>query len=380
MKILNVVGRIDPVTGGGTAERTKKISMALEKAGVQCTILCIDFGVTDLLVESLGGVRVVALRCIVDRFNIPSFSYSEISQLVRDADIVHLMNHWTFLNALVYYIAKKLGKPYVVCPAGALPLFGRSKLKKISYNWVVGKKLIREADAQVAITQDEKAQFEPYGVDAESITVIPNGVSSESYQENDDEGFRQKYAIGPEPFILFIGRLNPIKGPDMLLRAFCGISDKIRPYHLVFVGPDGGMLKELNSIAEKHGVRDRVHFLGYLGGSDKSWAYHAADMLAIPSRQEAMSIVVLESGITSTPVLATDQCGIPEVKDIGGGLIVPTNIKGLEDGLLRMLDNREGLRLMGASLERLVREKYTWDSVADAYMEMYERILGRTSK
>ena len=55
MKILNVVGRIDPVTGGGTAERTKKISIALEKAGAECTILCSDPGVTPLLVESLGG-------------------------------------------------------------------------------------------------------------------------------------------------------------------------------------------------------------------------------------------------------------------------------------------------------------------------------------
>lgn len=84
MKILNVVGRIDPVTGGGTAERTKRISMALVKAGAECTILCTDSGLTPSLVESLGGVKVVALRSIVNRFNIPVFSYNEISQLVCD--------------------------------------------------------------------------------------------------------------------------------------------------------------------------------------------------------------------------------------------------------------------------------------------------------
>ncbi len=63
--------------------------------------------------------------------------------------------------------------------------------------------------------------------------------------------FRSRYRLGNDPFIMFIGRLNHIKGPDLLLQAFCNVRDKLNGYHLVFAGPDGGMLRELKHIANR---------------------------------------------------------------------------------------------------------------------------------
>jgi glycosyltransferase involved in cell wall biosynthesis len=375
MKVLNVNILLDSAIGGGTAERTFQMSRALTKAGVECTILTTSLGLTPDRIAELSGVNVIVLPTLIKRFYIPRFSYRMIRDIVKNADIIHLMNHWSVLNALIYLIARNLKKPYVVCPAGALQIYGRSRLFKKFYSLVIGKRIIRNANGCVAIGANEIDQFQVYGVAACKTVLIHNGINAEDYQMTENAGFREKYGLGNNPFILFMGRLSSIKGPDLLLHAFCNIKDKLQDFHLVFAGPNGGMLTELKKIIKTFGVNDRVHFVGYLSGVTKSQAYHAADLLVIPSRQEAMSIVVLEAGITGTPVLITDRCGFNEVADIGGGQVVSASLDGLQEGLIEMLKDSAQLKSMGANLKRYTCEHLTWDSIINKYLKLYRRIL-----
>lgn len=377
LKILNVNMSIDPVQGGGTAERTFQMSRQLAKAGVDCTILTLDLGLTASRKEDLGRVELIALPCLNRRFYLPKVSWRRIRAIVAKADIIHLMAHWTVLNGLVYLAARSLKKPYVVCPAGALPIFGRSGALKRLYNWVGGKGLVGNADRCIAITADEKSQLHDYGVRDDKISVIPNGINAEDYTSRDDAGFRARYGLGGAPFILFVGRLNRIKGPDLLLQAFCEAQEALGDFHLAFAGPDEGLLAELKGMAAAHGVDGRVHFLGYLGGREKSQAYHAAELLAIPSRQEAMSIVMLEAGIVGTPVLLTDQCGLNEIADIGGGIVVRPSVPELSKGLIELCADRVQMKVMGNKLRDYVAERFLWDSVVKAYVALYQGLLAQ---
>lgn len=378
MKILNVNMSIDPVLGGGTAERTLQMSLCLAKKGIECSILTINTGLNAEYIKKIekAGVKIYALPAINNRFYLPRYGFGKIiNRLVQESDIIHIMNHWTVLNCLVFIETKKLNKPYVICPAGALHIYGRSKFSKKAYNWLTGIKIVRNAICHIAVTSDEINQFFTYGVKPESICVIPNGISAEEYQESNIEEFRRKYRLGNNPFIMFIGRLNHIKGPDLLLQAFCNIKDKIGGYHLVFAGPDGGMLSKLKRMSNRHGVENRVHFIGYAGGKDKSRAYHTADLVIIPSRQEAMSIVVLEAGITKTPVLITDRCGFNDISDIDGGMVVEATVEGLEKGLVKILKDSSDLKNMGKNLYRYTYDSFIWDKVVNSYINLYQRIL-----
>jgi len=377
MKILNVNMSIDPVTGGGTAERTLQMSIHLAKKGVKSSILTTDTGLNPEYKEDMErkGVNIYALRTLSRRFHLPICSFNTINKLIQQTDIIHLMNHWTILNALVYISSRSKNKPYVVCPAGALPLFGRSKKSKYLYNRSIGKNIISTANGHIAISKNEIPQFESYGVSAGKITVIPNGINPEDFKSSDVDNFRRKFGLNDSPFILFIGRLNTIKGPDLLLNAFKKISEAFNDYRLVFAGPDGGMLRELQEKAEDMKIADRVHFTGYLGGEGKTSAYRAADLLAIPSRQEAMSIVVLEAGIMGTPVLLTDQCGFDEVERIEGGRVVHASVEGLQNGLLEILKHPEKLKSMGANLKKHVIDNYTWEIIINKYIDLYRQVL-----
>lgn len=380
MQVLNVNSSLEFKTGGGTAERTFQMSHFLAKEGAQCTVLTIETGLDNARISALRPATVVTLPLLWKRFFVPKLAWKTIEKLVKDADVVHLMGHWSALNALVYLAARKTGTPYVVCPAGALPLFGRSKAIKWLYNLILGKSIIRNAAAWIAVTPAEFPHFERYGVPASRITVVANGVSEFDFPEVDKEKFRLERKLPNKPMILFMGRLNPIKGPDLLLRAFNSVARKFPDYHLIFAGPDGGMQSGLYSYAKENGIADRVHFLGFVSGESKVAAYRLATLLVVPSRQEAMSIVALEAGICGTPVLLTDQCGFHEIKSVYAGLEVSADVSGIASGITDLLENSERLGQLAVSFQRFVSEHYTWNSIVSEYLRLYKTVLTGTEK
>ena len=375
MKILCVNMSIDPVLGGGTAERTVQLTRALLRKGVTAAILTTDQGLTGTVRDGFDDLELFVAHNLGQRFYIPAISFKRLKQLVSGFDIVHVMNHWTLLNALVCRAARSLRKPYVVCPAGALRVYGRSKEMKSLYNYFLGKRIIAEAAGHVAISPNELPLFESYGIATGRVSIIPNGINVQDFMDDDASAFRRKHGLEEAPFILFVGRLNDIKGPDLLLGAFGHIQERYPRYHLIFAGPDGGMLQGLKKTVSLLGLESRVHFIGYVGGLEKSQAYHAADLLVVPSRHEAMSIVALEAGIAGTAVLLSDQCGFDELSEVGGGKVVPPTMEGIQGGLLGMLSDTEGLKTMGMKLREHVMKKHTWDTVADQYIALSRRIL-----
>lgn len=384
MQILLVNHLLDAVTGGGTAERTYQIGRFLARAGAECTILTLDIGITAERRAGLGEAKLVAVPCINERFFIPQLFSTQTSRLVAEADVVQLSGHWTLLNALVYCACRKLGKPYLFCPAGALQPFGRSLWLKRIYDLLVGRRMARSAAACVAVTDAERGDFAVCGVSDDRIVVIPNGIDPDAYQIEGAGGavarFRQTVGLGDARFILFLGRLNLIKGPDLLLDAFYRLDSALRDVHLVIAGPDGGMLSQLKEIASARGISRQVHFTGHLGGEEKLAALHAAALLAIPSRREAMSIVILEGGICGCPVLFTDACGIDSIAHAGAGVMVPASAVALAEALSRMLRKPESMKASAERLQDIVRQNYLWEVQAQRYLTLSSQISGGTTQ
>lgn len=382
MKVLNVNMSLDPIKGGGTVERTLQISRHLSDCGIDCTILATNAGLedSDLRRTTLDGLNVVLLDCFNKRFYLPYPNVSVLSRLVQETDVINLMGHWTVLNALIIRLAEKYRKPYTVCPAGALPVVGRSRLLKRLYNLIIGNRIIKKAAACIAIASNEKEQFAAYGVAADRITLLPNGITPGEYQNSDDASFRKRYSLTAAPYILFVGRLNWIKGPDLLLEAFAESGCATKGIQLVIAGPDGGLLDELRRMAQHLGIAPQVHFIGHIAGELKSQAYHGATLLVIPSRLEAMSIVALEAGICGTPVLLTDQCGFDEVATIGGGSVVAAESGSLAKALQQMLADGPTLQKAGQRLKAHVAEHYLWSIAARRYADLLLTLVDQKSR
>lgn len=375
MHILNVNSSLGLETGGGTAERTFQMSRFLARQrDVQCTVLTLDMDLDATRIRALSPAKVVQLPCLWSRFYVPLGGWQTVQQLVKEADVIHLMGHWSVLNLMVYASARGANKPYVVCPAGALPIFGRSSFIKRLYNFLIGRSLIKNAQAWIAVTASELPYFEAYGVAASKVMIIPNGASGEDFPAAEEQIFLARHKLPDAPFLLFMGRLNPIKGPDLLLQAFAQSRRRFPSFHLVFVGPDGGMLSQLQHAAKSAGLTEWVHFLGYLSGIDKSAAYRGARLLVVPSRQEAMSMVAIEAGICGTPVLLTDQCGFSEIRSVDPRLEVPATVDGIAQGLTQLLVKADILAAIGPMWNNYVMQRFTWDAIGPTYLALYERI------
>lgn len=380
MKVLHVADAIDPSLGGGTAERTFQLALALHRAGVSCTVLCTDIGLGQQRKAELKDIDLLAVPVLFRRFVVPKISWGRIKAIVAEADIVHVTGHWSVLGALVCLAAQRLGKPYVYCPAGSLRIFGRSGFVKHVYNLLVGQRIVRAASCCLAVTELERQQFHEYGVADARIVLFPNGVHPDSAMVAAPQVFRTRHSLNDKQIVLFLGRLSPIKGPDLLLEAFARLSGLQDTTRLVFAGPDAELGEELRRRAERAGLSGHVLFTGFLAGQDKQDALAAADLLVVPSRQEAMSLVALEAGLCGTPVLLTDQCGFDEVQSMGGGLVVAVDVQALANGMQEMLKNPESLPAKGERLRELVLSRYTWDGLTRRALELYGNLIRESKK
>lgn len=374
MKVLHVADGIDPSLGGGAAERTYQLAMALHRAGVSCTVLCTNQGLGELRRAELASVRLIAVPSLLYRFLLPKISGRRIAKLVAESDVVHITGHWSVLAARVCLAAQRLNKPYVYCPAGSLRIFGRSAWLKRIYNLLVGRRVVRGAARCITVTELERQQFHEYGVPDERIVLLPNGVHPNPDIVAAPQAFRYQHDLQARQVLLFLGRLSPIKGPDLLLQAFACIAPRHPLTVLVFAGPDEELGASLRMEAERLGLAERVLFIGFIAGQSKQDALAAADILIVPSRQEAMSLVALEAGLCGTPVLLTDQCGFDEVERAGGGLVVEVAVGAIATGIERMLSTAATLPVQGEKLCQLVLTRYTWDGLTRQIVQLYEAL------
>jgi glycosyltransferase involved in cell wall biosynthesis len=368
MKILHVNASLDPMTGGGVAERTSRLAVALQVMGLENRILTTGT-VKSQRIEELSPVRITALPLVSSRFRMPMPLSATVNDAVSWADIVHIVGHWAPINAMVLGAIQRNQRPYLICPAGAIPAFGRSLRLKAYYDYLWGRRLISGATRGIAVVENEMEAFAGYGLSPDKVCVIPNGVvippsSSPS----------KVMKIDKKPFILFLGRLSYIKGPDILLQAFLSISDRIPDFELVFAGPDEGMSSDLLRILETSPNRDRIQFHGFVDGEQKSKLLETATLLVVPSRREAMSIVALEAGAHATPVLLTDQCGFDDIQ-LHGGAVVQATVESVSAGLLGLLENRERLRARGEALFEHIRSQYSWKRAASRYLRVFHDVL-----
>jgi glycosyltransferase involved in cell wall biosynthesis len=377
MRVLNVASIISAREGGGVAERTVQLTRSLMETGETCAVLTLDIGDPQAQRPFLGGADLIVLPCLNKRFQVPQLQWEKVLELVRQADVIHLVGYWSLLGVIVTRAALKAGVPYVFCPAGALPLFGRSQALKKLFNLLVGYRLVGRASGWVAVTASELPDFETYGVEREKVQVIPNGVVEADFVRSEGVSLRDAKNIGSGPIILFMGRLNLIKGPDLLLEAFIYIAAEFPDVRLVFAGPDEGLLTPLEQRARKAGVSDRVHFVGFLGLQEKLAAYYASSLLVVPSRSEAMSLVAVEGGMCGIPVLMTNQCGLDDVSEIEPGLVVAPTAEALATGLRTALADFGRLRTWGISWRNMIRERFLWRDLGKRFADFLRTVINQ---
>jgi glycosyltransferase involved in cell wall biosynthesis len=363
MKALMVVQSIDP-RGGGKPIRTTKAAQALSALGVETAILTGDDGYRHPDNPS-APIEVVSLRSVAGRFGFPRIRIVTLRRIIRQFDVVHVMGHWSILCWFVVLACRAESIPYVLSPAGELQYIYRSIFLKRLFHLVAGRGMLRNAAGFVAIAPNEIDHLKAFGVAPRTVTTVPNGISPEDFILLGENTFRRDNGLEGKRVVMFLGRLNPVKGPDLLLDAFLNLREETPDATLVFVGPDDGAKVGLLARIAATGSEASVRFIDFLSGNARTAALVAADILVVPSRSEAMSLVVIEAGVCGTPVLLTDQCGLNVLQDQGVASVVPATREGLLQGLRDLLQlPPEALQAAGERIREHTLANFTWDQQA----------------
>ncbi len=391
MRILHVTPSFYPAWAyGGVARCTYELCRALARRGEAVTVWTTD--VLDARARTqdsdatVDGVRIRYFPNLSNRlayhrqFYLPRGLWTHARRRIRDFDLVHLHAHRHVLNTIVGAAVQRAGIPYVFSGHGTVQPIERYVPMKRVVDALGGRALLRRADACVAVAAAEVAHYQALGVDAQRVQVIPNGVHLDDYARIPAPGtFRLRHAIGDAPLILFVGKITPRKGVDVLLRALARLSVEVR---LVIAGnfmmPD----EPIRHLVQALGVGGRVQFVGMLSDEQKLAAYADADVVAYPSVHEIFGLVPFESLMCGTPVVVCNDSGCGQLLGAAGAaLLVPYgDPQALADALQRFLGDPAFRRATVARGRCYIETHLGWERIAERTVALYREILEQRRK
>ena len=383
MRILHIVGSINPAAGGPT--EAIRMIIRYRPPGYEAEVVTLDSADSPFLREFPFEVHAIGNR------KKSWYSPRLIPWLVKNRDrfdgiIVHGL--WEF-TGLATLLAVAGHKPFLVFTHGMLdPYFKRryplKHVKKWIY-WILAQYWVLRAASRVMFTTELERNLATktfwlwhwnpmvvsYGADPQmpDIDELVPAFYERCPELNVDDAGRS--------YLLFLSRIHPKKGCDLLLQAFAAVAPAHPKLHLIMAGPDAtGMRQDLQSIVDHAGLADRVHWPGMLQGDAKWGAFAVSDAFVLPSHQENFGIAVAEALACGRPVLISDQINIaPEIEADGCGIVEHDTLEGTIHLLERWLAlNPEEREAMQQQAKITFSRRYDMRRNSALILRIFERL------
>ena len=389
MRILHVTQAYFPFNArGGPAIKVRSIARALKTQGNETVVLTADLGFGPDETAAAKAVEVPeGWRSDVDGFEAIYFKtrghYRNLTvnpailnfcqRRLKDFDLVHVYGLYDTLGPSVAHYCQKFALPYVLEPLGmTLPIDRGFLLKKI---WrTVLKRYLDHASKWIATSEIERQDLRAAGVPEHKVLLRFNGIDRENFSKLPAPGaFRNKLGLGgDEKVILFLGRLIPRKGADLLIEALSNIGDD--RVKLVIAGPEGeaGYVALLREKAKHLGVAERVLFPGPLYGEAQKEAYVDATVFALPSRYENFGNTAAEAVACGTPVVVSDRCGIAPLIDQRAGLVTAYDSQAIARTLVELMNDTPLYQRLKSGCAQVAKEIF-WDGLVREMQVSYRQ-------
>ncbi len=297
-------------------------------------------------------------------------------------DMLH--SHYWLSGAAALQLAHKWAIPHITMfhTLAHLKQLANPDEKEPFIRLEMERRLIQQADYIIASTNEERTQIIRHcGATPGQVRVIPCGIDLKLFKPQDQQQARIKLGLGQrEPVLLFVGRLDPFKGPDLLLRSAAMMEEKAQ---IVIVGGRSSQdkdLQQLKELAAQLKISKRVHFINAQPQYKLPVIYSAADVTVVPSYHESFGLAAVESLACSTPVVATRAGGLTTVvHNNQTGFLVPRCPGFFAERLDSLLQNPSLLKKMSMAARSSVLQ-FSWKNVANMVEDMYEDVMNEEAK
>ncbi len=359
---------------GGVAVHIHDLALNLRRLGHEVDIITnnLPTGRENELREAEVGLVKVPGHVVKDvgvNATVLSHNARILEPYLRDYDVVHGQHAFTPLALKAVSLARKLGQASIIT-THSIDLENTQYLRAVArVTFPYFKYYLMNPHRIIAVSKASKLFIKKF-TDV-PVDVVYNGINTSMFHDgwNKDE-LREELGLGDGPLILYVGRLEPRKGVNVLVSAMRWIDGT-----LLVVG-NGNMLPLLRSEAKMLGVSERVRFMGTVEYGLLPRIYGASDVFVLPSLSEAFGIVLLEAMSSGVPTVGTTVGGIPEIIDRCGLLVPPGDARKLAEAVNMILDNKSLAKKLGRLGRERVEEIYSWNVIVRRTVSIYKEVLG----
>ncbi len=391
------LARVGGPSAGGMNIYVRELARELARRGARVDIFTRQESAETPPISVIDpGVSVVALPCgpfgAVDKMSLlphlPAFAAAVDAWAYanrRTYDLIHA--HYWLSGVVGDQLRCRWDVPLLMTfhtLALAKNSVARSEAENEATQRVLGeRRLMHSVDAVMAFNPQEKAEMTwYYRAEPGKVCVVPAGIDTTLFTPGDRVAARRTLGMPEsEPNILFVGRIDPIKGIDVLVDALCGLRTALwqtAPPQLVLIGGGEGepAYDALIQRAKRQGILDRIRFVGSVPHTDLVNYYRAADVVAVPSFYESFGLVAVEAMACGTPVVASRAGGLAfSIDDGKTGFLVPSNDADALAARLRLvltdrcLHDRLGQNAVAAAA------RFSWPTITSRTVHIYDQLI-----
>jgi glycosyltransferase involved in cell wall biosynthesis len=388
MRILHVIASIDTATGG-PVEGLRQRCTIYREGGHAVEVASLD---SPEFVETCDfPATLVGLGPGRGTYGYSPRAVPWLKANISRFDVVFVNGVWNYNTLAAHRALAGTDIPWAIFTHGMLdPYFKRryplKHLKKSLYWHTLLSKVFQDANEVLFTCEEEKIlarqSFSRYNV---REAVVPYG----TFGPNCDTAAASEQFLAQWPQLrgkrlaISLGRIHPKKGTDILIEAFAGTLAKDSAWHLVIAGPDQiGWQKELEALADRLGVGNRITWTGSLAGTLKWGALSASEVFVLPSHQENFGIVVAEAMSCSLPVIVSDKVNIwREIERCGAGLVGKDTIEGTGACLLRWSElTADEIATLRIHAKKCFNEMFDFNVTSRKVLENVEELARSTSR
>jgi glycosyltransferase involved in cell wall biosynthesis len=272
-------------------------------------------------------------------------------------------------NVYPGWVAKKTKVPLIVSPHGTLSEWAMqngSPVKQLFWS-LIQRSALKATTCFHATAESEYCDIRRMGF-KQPVAIIPNGIDIPT-------------ALPKQPYrkyrtLLFLGRIHPIKGLDMLLPAWAAVQQRFPDWQLKIVGPDNdGYLQEMKKLAIELNL-ERIEFTGALFDQEKWEAYQNAELFVLPTYSENFGISVAEALAVGIPAIVTKGAPWQNLEAHHAGWWIDTNIDALTSSLECALKlSNDQLEAMGKQGKKWMEDEFSWQQIAHMMNKTYEWVI-----
>jgi D-inositol-3-phosphate glycosyltransferase len=381
---------------GGLNVYVRELAQQLAHSGCEVDIFSRSTSHDTLEVTALApGVRVIHLAAGPARYLSPASIYKHLEAFKdaleafvdRDAVTYDLIHSHYWLSGLVGEGLKASWRiPHVTMFHTLGEVKNRASVAEHETQLRIQSEaaIIAGVDRVVCATEAEaKLLHQLYAADAGKVAVIPLGVDLDRFRPGDKESARRALGLRDERIVLFVGRIEPLKGVDILINAAALLESDVDCSVLIVGGEDGSrsQVRRLQELARSRGIEHRVAFVGAVDHETLPLYYNAADVCVVPSHYESFGLVAVEAMASGVPVVASRVGGLAgTVKDGETGYLIPWLCpEPFAERIELLLDNDPLRQNLGEAAREAVA-RYRWEHVAEAVFGLYAGLTGRSSE